>query len=196
MKLAYRLALLCGLLPLSVGSLIFSLWLVLRSNTLMFAGIFTIYAGVLLSIVGLLALAVYLWRALRQADLPRRQIIRASLLGFGLILANYVLAAAFVLLADTLMSRYTLHLHNASGQPISAVRLIGQSCSHDFGSLPPDARVTHRCRLQHEGSLSLHWEAAGGAHEALVEGYVIPSQGKQRALRITPAGLEPDITTP
>ena len=57
MNRAYRVALICGAIPFLVGVSIFMLWLIMRWGGLMMAGIYTLYGGVAIFLVGVLALA-------------------------------------------------------------------------------------------------------------------------------------------
>ena len=73
MNRVYRVALICGAAPLLIGVSIFILWLITRWDWLMMAGIFTLYGGVAIFVVGVLALARFCWLAFRTPGFPRRR---------------------------------------------------------------------------------------------------------------------------
>ena len=61
MNRAYRIALICGVVPLTVGIFIFILWLVTRWDWLETAGLITIVGGCASFPVGMMALGYYCW---------------------------------------------------------------------------------------------------------------------------------------
>ena len=95
-KQAYRVALFCGAIPLIVGVSIFLLWLVTRWDWLMLAGVFTIYGGIGLFLIGSVALANYFRLGWRTPELLRRSLWRSTLGCAGLLLSNFVVAAAII----------------------------------------------------------------------------------------------------
>jgi len=79
---AYQVALFCGSFPLLVGVSIFLLWLITRWEWLMMAGSNTLFGGVALFTIGVVALARFHWLAVRNLDVPRQR-LRLSTLGCG-----------------------------------------------------------------------------------------------------------------
>src|ERR1035437_8980677 len=57
-----KAAILCGAVPLFVGTLIYAGWRLTRWDWLMDAGCYTIYVGALVFVVGAVCLLRYLWR--------------------------------------------------------------------------------------------------------------------------------------
>jgi hypothetical protein len=77
MNRAYRVALICGAIPLLVGISMLMLWLITRWDGLMMAGIYSPYCGVTIFLVGVLALARFCWLAVRTPNI-QRQIYKIS----------------------------------------------------------------------------------------------------------------------
>jgi hypothetical protein len=93
---AYRLALFCGACPLVVGVSIFLLWLVTRWEWLPQAGILTILGGCVLFLIGSFALLRAHWFAAHDPVVPKSKLWRATLLGAGLLLSNFLVAGGII----------------------------------------------------------------------------------------------------
>ena len=100
----YRMALVCGALPLTIGIGILALWLVTRWPWLMVAGAYTILAGLAFVVLGVIALARFYWLA-RSSSLPRPRLRRLLAAGACLLLVNCPAAAGavYVAMAVTLL---------------------------------------------------------------------------------------------
>ena len=74
MKALLRIAWTAGAAPILLGTVIFIMWLIFRADILMVAGMITIYAGLASVVVGLICLAICLWRNWRSSEVPRRRL--------------------------------------------------------------------------------------------------------------------------
>ncbi|MFI5403179.1 MAG: hypothetical protein ACHQ1G_09595 [Planctomycetota bacterium] len=101
MKGAYRLALLCGALPLVVGVSVFLLWLVTRADGLMLLGFFVLCGGLAFFAVGVLALGRFCWLAFREPQLPAR-FWAATIACALLLLSNFPVAGAIIYAVDAI----------------------------------------------------------------------------------------------
>jgi hypothetical protein len=159
-KGAYRAALACGALPLVTGASIFGLWVVTRREWLMVAGVFTLFVGLALFVVGALALARYAWLALRMAEPPVGFWVSAALAA-GLLLSNFPAAGLIVWKVADLESTYTVVVRNESGAPLRGLHVaVGEHTYASFAPIPAGASATRTFRIRREGSLELH--TAGG----------------------------------
>lgn len=90
----YRIPLLCWLLPLLTGVGIFVAWLVTRSVWLEAAGFYTILAGCLFSLAGILTLP----RRQAQFDpVAPRGTLRQSIFCLILLASNFIVAGVIVI---------------------------------------------------------------------------------------------------
>lgn len=184
MKGAYRVALLCGALPLVAGTSIFALWVVTRSELLMAAGALLLFVGLALFAVGVVALGRYCWLALRMSEPPPR-FWPATALAAALLLSNFPAAGLILLKVADLESRYTVVVRNESQDPLEGVHVAGgERVYAAFGSIPTGQTMTRSFRIRHEGALELH--AGGGT--TTIDGYVSADEEATAFVTIGPGG--------
>jgi hypothetical protein len=183
---SYRIAVLCGALPLAVGTLTFAAWILARAPWLMLAGLYTIICGLVLFLIGSSALAYYYRHAKSQTDLRR---VRIATIACGLLLlANFPVAAAITLAAVSIETRYVVVIHNHSQQPLRDARLIGGGCDSPLGTIPPGAAVTRSLWFHRDGELQLVATYQGSPRLETVEGYVTSGAGGQARVTLNEAG--------
>jgi len=188
MNRAYRVALICGALPLLVGVSIFLLWLITRWDWLMMAGIFTLYGGVAVFFIGSIALARFCWLAFRMPELPRRR-LWLSTLGCGtLLLSNFAVAGGITASVIAIETHYTVIVHNTSQQPLSGVRVFGGGCEADFGTIPSGGVVRRSFWIQHDGELEFRAVSGATTYSKIIDGYVTNSMGDHTTVTINPDG--------
>jgi len=90
---AYWLAWVCGIFPLSFGTLVFLLWLPTHWQWLQWAGIMALCGGVLISLLGCIALLIHVWQAHHLPIANRHRFWRNNAACAGLIVLNYAAAA-------------------------------------------------------------------------------------------------------
>ncbi|MEP6671006.1 MAG: hypothetical protein ABJF10_17735 [Chthoniobacter sp.] len=185
---AYRVALLCGAIPLVVGVSIFLLWLLTRWGWLMTAGIFTLYGGVAFFLVGVVALGRFCWLALRTPGLPRRPLWLSTVGCAALLLSNFPVAGGIAATAIRIETRYTVTVHNTSPQPLSGVRVFGGGCEADFGAFAPGGVVRRSFWIEREGELKFQAGSGAATQATTIDGYVIPSVGGHVTVTIKPDG--------
>jgi amino acid transporter len=183
-KASYRVALVCGALPLVAGTSIFALWLATRWEWLMAVGAFALFLGLALFAVGALALARYCWLALRMPEPPPR-FWTATAVAAALLLSNFPVAGLILRKVFDLESRYTVVVRNESREPRESVHVMGRDRVYvDFGTVPPGGAATRWFRIRHEGPLELH-DASG---TTTIDGYVTAGQGGRAIVTIRPDG--------
>lgn len=186
MNRAYRVALICGALPLLVGVLIFLVWLITRWDWLMMAGIFTLYGGVAVFFIGAIALVRFFWLAVRTPELPRRGLWLSTLGCAALLLSNFAVAGGITASVIAIETRYTVVVHNTSRQPLSGVRVFGGGCEADFGTIPPGGIVRRSFWIQHDGELEFRAVSGATTHSESIDGYVTNSMGGYTTVTINP----------
>lgn len=153
-----RLATLCGLTPLSLGSLAFFGWLLWTGGdsaegyAFQLLGVVTISGGPFLFVAGL----VTLWVA-RRRGATKPQLRNRALLLF----ANLPLALLY-LLGTEVAAIQRVEVVNRSGQPIEELALIAcRSARCEVGALAPGERYVWKFCPPSEGTLSLTGQQAG-----------------------------------
>ena len=188
MNRAYRLALVCGAFPLLIGVSIFVLWLITRWDWLMMAGICTLYGGVAIFLVGVLAIARFCWLAFRTPNLPRRRLWLSTLACAGLLLLNFPVAGGITAAAIAIETRYTVVVHNGSQQPLDGVRVFGGGCDESLGSIPPGGIARQSFWIQHDGELKFRALSGTTIHAKTIDGYVTNGMGGHTTVTINPDG--------
>ncbi|MFI5458362.1 MAG: hypothetical protein ACHRXM_23275 [Isosphaerales bacterium] len=188
MNRAYRVALICGAVPLVFGVSIFLLWLITHWDWLMMAGIFTLYSGLVIFAVGVIALARFHWLALRTPDVLRRRLRLATLVCAGLLLANLLIAGAIIATVVATQTAYTVAVHNTSPQPLDRVRVFGGGCDASFGSIPPQNVARRSFWIQHDGELEFQAVSGTTSYAKTIDGYVTNSVGGHTTVTINPDG--------
>lgn len=184
MKGAYRAALACGVLPLAAGTSIFALWVVTRWEWLMPAGVFTLFLGLALFVVGALALARFCWLGLRMPE-PPPGFWRATAIAAALLLSNFPAAGTIIWKVGDLYSRYTVVVRNESGRALEDVRISGGGCEAVFGTIAPGEEERRSFLIQHDGQLEIH---ADGLGRQTIVGYVTNSMGGHTTVTVHPDG--------
>jgi hypothetical protein len=189
MNRSYRLALICGALPLLGGISIFLLWLISRWEWLMLAGVFTLYGGVAVFCVGVFALARFCWSAFRTPELPRQRLWLSTLGCAALLLSNFPVAGGIIYGALRIETQYTVMVRNGSQHPLNGVRVFGGGCEADFGTIPPGGSVRRSFWIQHDDQLEFRAVSGATMHAETIDGYVTNSLGGH-----TTVVLNPDAT--
>jgi hypothetical protein len=188
MNRAYRVALICGVIPLLIGVPMFLLWLITRWDWLIMAGIFTLYGGVAIFLIDAIALARFCGLAFRTPELPRRRLWLSTLGCAALLLSNFAVAGGITASVIAIETRYTVTVHNASQQPLSGVRVFGGGCEADFGTIPPGGIVRRSFWIQHDGELGFRAVSGATTHTKTIDGYVTNGMGGQTTVTINPDG--------
>lgn len=188
MNRSYRVALFCGAFPLLVGVSIFVLWLVTRWNWLMVAGIGTLYGGVAIVLVGVVALVRFYWLATRAPGLPSRQLWRSTVACSGLLLVNFPVALGITVASVAIATRYTVVIHNGSQQPLTNARVFGGGFDHTWSSIPPGGTVQESFWVEGDDTLEFRAVSGTAVHAETIDDYVTSSMGGHTTVTINPDG--------
>ncbi len=184
MNRSYRVALICGAFPLLIGISIFTFWLITRWSWLELAGIYTLYGGAAIFLVGVFALARYCWLAFRTPNIPRRHLWFSTLACAGLLLLNFPVAGGITVAAIAIETRYTVVVHNASDQSLESVRVFGGGCDEPFGTIPPGGIVRQSFWIEHDGELKF----SAISYAKIIDGYVTHGSGGHTTVTINSDG--------
>ncbi len=183
---ALRVALLCGALPLLVGVSIFVLWLLTRWDGLVMAGFITLYAGVVVFVVGAGALGRFCWLGFRGTEWPRRRLWLATLGGAALLLSNFAAAGGVIAAVVAVETRYTLTVRNSAAQPLTGVRVSGGGCDVDLGEIPPGAVVRRSLWIKQNGVLEFRAMSGVQVHTQTISDYVTDGMGGRATVTFQP----------
>jgi hypothetical protein len=132
---AYRLAIGCGVTPLCVGTVALVGYLLTRAEAFAMTGFLTMPAGVLLFVIGAVALVYYVstvWRrGERLGPRTRRTAVAACLL-----LANFPVAALYAMVGHYDMTTQTLSIANAAGETVDSFVVTADGVDHELGPIP------------------------------------------------------------
>jgi hypothetical protein len=143
-------ALLCGAIPLAVGSGIFILWCGTGWDWLQGAGLLTIWAGLFAVFGGALCLVAFIAESFGARRRLGWRDGAVCLLALALLAANVPACAAIIDAvvrldrarwsidrAEELYREGAVRVVNASGAPAEDVRIIGLPSGGELGAIPP-----------------------------------------------------------
>lgn len=182
MNRSYRVAILCGALPLCCGLIIFIVWTQTRNHHLQIAGIWTILVGCFLFLIG----AAALFRYSRSSPAPDRRGSRSFFAGL-LLVANFPVAFVLAYAAYWLDTRYMVTVFNESGEHLSGAQVEGGGILEHYGDIPPGKSVRRYIVPDTDGQFV--FSSSGGKHYTVIEEYVTGGQGGRRSVHVKPAGL-------
>ena len=186
MKNAYRVAIICGILPLLAGVLIFLLWLITRWSWLMTAGVLTIWVGMMLVFIGTVALIVFLRLGFRAPEMNKRQLWCATLGAALLFFSNFLVAGGIIATVAAIETRYTVTIHNTSLQPLNHVVVIGGGCEINFGNIQADSIVRRSFRVKQDGELEFHAVSDTTNYTQIISDYISNGLGGHTKVVINP----------
>jgi hypothetical protein len=169
---AYLVATICGAAPLVLGTAIFIAWLVTRRDWLTIAGFALLYCGLVVFAAGVIALARFCWVALRTPGIPRRAVWLSTFGCAALLLANFPVAGGIIWAANTIATRYTVVVHNASSQRLDGVRVFGGGCDASYGSIPPGGTARRSFWIRQGGVLDFRASSGNNALGGTIDDYL------------------------
>ena len=188
MDRTFRIALLCGLLPLLVGVSLFVLWIITGWDWLMVGGFFTLYGGLASFLIGAIALARYCWAACRSADPQGRKWVPAALACAALLLSNFPTAGGIIATVIAIETRYSVVVHNASQHALSDVQVYGGGCEADLGTIPPGGLARRSFWIKRDGELEFRAVSSSITHHMIIDGYVTNGIGGRAEVVVEPNG--------
>ena len=183
-----RTAWAAGTVPILVGTAIFIMWLIFRTNELMFAGVVTIYAGLCSVFFGVICLAIHLRRNWLSSEVPGHRLAWQAIAVIGLFLANFVAAGCFVFGAALIETRYHLSITNQSNETLQAAHVEGGGVSILFGDIVPGQTVKRAFWIDGEGELVLTATLGERKVVAVVDGYVTDCMGNDAKVTVEASG--------
>ncbi len=172
--------LLCGGLPLAVGSFIFLAWRVTDWVIWPVLGIVTILAGLVLFAMGVYHLYYYMINARQRDQMPIAKIIARSAGAVVVLLANFPVAGYY--LASAMELSFNVTIENRSGEPVTDFRIGGSYAEEVLIPLvKPGETIIRRLSMVHRGSIDC---SAFMAHAKPITG-AYPDSWRHRGYLIT-----------
>jgi hypothetical protein len=181
-----RAAIWCGALPLVAGLGVLVAWAYTSQSWLPVAGLAVLGVGVLLFICGAGALLAQRHHDLLAGEVPRSN--RATKAAWGLLLANFPIAALCVFGGLYLHARYTVEVVNETGVPIERVEITSPGIAESVGPIAPAAKTRCRFIIPGDGTLTFTAHAGGKEITGTVDGYVTNGMGGDRRVILQPDG--------
>ena len=181
----HRISLICGLMPLSIGIVIFLAWFATRAQWLTVAGIVNLYAGLALFCIGVISLAVYFYKARRSAIAGYW---KKSIVTLAILFSNFPVAAAIFSAAYYVASFSTVVIENQSNTQIEDIYLSERGHVYKIGSVLPNEKLEKKYHFQSEGSVYYSFTKNGIKYEGILFGYVTSGKGNSVKMLITKSG--------
>ena len=186
-----RIAFICALLPLIVGTSIFVAFVVSENPDLAIFGVFTIIFGVLLFIVGIVALFI----AGKQAKIAGKDIKRNNFYILCLLFANFPISVFMVFYSVDIMTAYRLTIVNDFDKPIREIVIIESSHKqHKIENISAHSNRRYLLHFKSEGAVKYRINSEGiKQDEFILEGYGSSPQGGENTITITADGTSKTI---
>jgi len=165
----YRLSLYCGLIPLSLGVLIFYSWYLTGASWLEAAGLLNIVVGLWLFSAGLLCLGIYIYKSYKENISGS---LKKVLLSLFILFINFPVAVAAIYFAEEKKSICTISVKNNSNMQITEFQINERENVYKLEDVPPGGELNKEFVFKYEGSVSYSFRLGGKHHQGLVFGYV------------------------
>ncbi len=189
MNRAYRIALICGALPLVVGITVFVLWVCTDSEFFVTAGAFTVMGGLVCFVTGVLALAYYSWGAFRQPDYPKKKAWISTLACLGLLFSNFPAAFGLIVAAITIENRSYVVVHNETEAPLENVIIWSSGFAEALGTIPPQGKSEElKLNFARSRELRIHAVSGGTSRNKIIDDSFSPDWRDQIKVTFRPDG--------
>jgi hypothetical protein len=186
MPRALKIAILCGAVPLLLGTLIYTAWRFTRWPWLETAGLFVIFAGLISVTFAAVLLVRHLYRDFRVSRSFRTTNWFQVMVVGAILLLNFPAATIFTVSAINLVTRYTIHVSNQSGTSIESFVVTGPGVLVELGPIASGQRVQHHLQFAGDGSLDFTARQGQSEFSDQLEGYVTGGWGGDTTIRVLP----------
>lgn len=181
----YWIAQACGILPLITGTGIFTAWVLLHHDWLLYAGVLAVPGLLLLILLGFFAIGVFI----RRARNGKQPYIGRSLLATLIILLNFPAGVGFAYLALEIKTTYVVTIENSSRQEINAIMIIDPSGKEFLApALLPQEQAQHNLHFDGEGQVKFQYQFANTIKSDILFGYITSNMGGQAHVIIDSSG--------
>lgn len=181
----YWIAQACGILPLIVGTGLFTAWVLLHRDWLLYAGVLAVPGLLLLIGFGFFATA----RFIRRAHHHKRPYIARSLLATLILLLNFPVGTGFAYLALEIKTTYVVTIENNSRQEIKDIKIIDPSGKEFLApAILPQEEAQHNLHFDGEGQVKYQYQIAETVQSGVLFGYITSNMGGQAHVIIDGSG--------
>ncbi len=186
MKLWYRYSLVCGLIPLLLGTVTFFWWFITDLQYLLLVGNLVILGGIVLYLAGVVCVLVYVLKARRAQSRYKM----AAVASVTVLLLNFFVCAGYILIAVRMMTTYIVIVTNDYREPIRDL-VIKDPADGIYGisTVQPGAIAKACFRFKGEGAVIYAMTSRGSAQTGQLVGYVRSGYGGAAKLSLSQDGL-------
>ena len=151
----------------------------------MAAGVFNIYAGLCLFVIGLICLVVFY---LTERKRNNSSALKKTVISFAILVLNFPVATAALFGASYLLSMSTLMVENNSQFTISDLVLIERDTLHKFVPIDPKQNESNNFHFKYEGSVMYKFSLNNVVYEGVAFDYVTSNAGQKVSMKISKNG--------
>lgn len=178
-----KIAIACGAIPLIAGTAIYFTWRLTQWDLMMLLGMFNIFVGLALFVVGIGCL---IYQNHRESCAGTSIAKRQNAFVAALLLANFPAAGVYGLSAIDVMSRFTVRIVNDSGDSIDSIEVQGIGFEKEVGRMQAGDHTRLYIRSFGEGGAEFTARQRGRDIQGELHGYV--TGGEDITLRLLPDG--------
>ena len=170
----HYIALACGLIPLGIGTVLFVLFLIFRTQDIALLGFITIMVGSSMAFVGFVCVGVYFFQSRRAAPDDAAVARRRVLVDLGIIIGNFPIAYGMAWAGLWLMARVTITVLNRDAVPAEQFRITTDyQVTHDLGTIAPNATKSITLSDDEFEDLHMSFVRDGAPHRETVSEYLV-----------------------
>jgi hypothetical protein len=181
-------AVVCGAIPLTLGTIIYWTWRAKRLPWLEVAGLINIFTGLVLFTFGAICLAAYGFRESRTLGKRRVPLGWQIVLVAGLLLINFPAAAMYGISAMRLMNFRNVVIVNDSGKTIESFMLQAPGVEVEVGPIEPNKIAIRNLDFHSDGKLNFSAKQGDFQFGGQLEGYLTGGTGGETIVRVQPDG--------
>lgn len=186
MKLWYRCSLVCGLIPLLLGTATFFWWFITDLYDLQLVGLFVILGGIVLFLAGVGCVLVYVHKARRAQSRYKR----AAVASVTVLLLNFFVCAGYILIAVRMMNTYIVIVTNDYREPIRDLVIKDPAYGiYRVATVQPGAIAKACFRFKGKGAVTYAMTSRGSAQTGQLFGFVRSGYGGTAKLSLSQDGL-------
>lgn len=171
----------CWFLPLFFGVFIFLGWVITKYDYLMVAGIYNIYLGIILTIIGLMiGIIKLIINKVNNKKTENKKILVLTIL----LLSNIPIAFGILYSAIIINTGYTTKIINQTDYLIDNCLIVGGGIEKNIGRIKPNEEKTKTVWFKKDGTLDFVYQLNENKKVIKIEGYVTRSMGGYRLIEI------------
>lgn len=188
MSRLYKIAIVCGLLPLLVGTTTFVAWLATDIGELVVFGLFVFFVGLGVFLVGVIALRRFVTRAKKEGVAH----VRYTAIAAAILLLNFPAAFAYMAIADSMETSFFVTIENEFSEPIRDLVFINSPGDNfPIADIDPGSKYSHCFDFLGDGGdgdVKFSMTVNDSTRTGFLLGYITPNMGVRAKMHLTEAG--------